>query len=161
ARAGLTARYCRSCSVTVMSVEQSKEHHPARTALKYGPIVASTRSDHGPLPPVAFDCVRLIFVRAGSAIAIREFGTQHVKVGEVVLHDTHTLFGAEPEGRITTSTVSFVPDYLADVTFWKYVQYVCDRLDAKQFFETRHSEPAHVLHVGEERVDLLAARRDP
>jgi len=144
-----------------MSVEQSKEHHPARTALKYGPIVASTRSDHGPLPPVAFDCVRLIFVRAGSAIAFREFGTQHVNLGDVVVLAPHTLCGAEPEGRITTTTVYIDPDYLADVTFWKYVQYVCDRLDAKQFFETRHSEPAQVLHLGEERVDLLAAWLDP
>lgn len=85
-----------------MSAEQNKAQHPARTVLRYGPIMARTAQIMVLIPPVAFDCVKVIFARTGSAIAFSEFGTQHVNVGDVVVLAPHTLCGAEPERRITT-----------------------------------------------------------
>ena len=70
----------------------------------FSPVVARTRSHHVPVDPVAFDCVKLIVVRTGSALLFSEFGTRHVKVGDVVLLAAQTLCGAEPEGSVTTTS---------------------------------------------------------
>ncbi|MDN5757560.1 MAG: hypothetical protein L0H59_03375 [Tomitella sp.] len=71
----------------------------------FWPVVARTESLHRPREPIAYDCVKLIFVRAGSAIVFSEFGERPVRVGDVVLLAANTLCGAEPEGWVTTTTL--------------------------------------------------------
>ena len=72
----------------------------ARTSDKeeYSPLAARTQSHHIPVDPVAFNCVKIIVVRAGSARLFSEFGRQHINVGDVVVLAANTLCGAEPEG---------------------------------------------------------------
>lgn len=66
------------------------------------------------MEPVAYDRVKLIIVRSGSAIVFSEFGQQPVTVGDVVVLAAHTLCGGEPEGLVTITTVYLDGDYLAD-----------------------------------------------
>ena len=53
---------------------------PEDAARMFAPIVARTSVHHEPAEPVAHDCVKLIFVRAGSAIVFSEFGQRPVKM---------------------------------------------------------------------------------
>ena len=58
---------------------------------RFAPVVARTRSIHHPIAPVAYDCVKLIFVRAGSAILLSEFGEKPVTIGDVVMLGANTV----------------------------------------------------------------------
>lgn len=69
-------------------------------------ILARTRTVHRAVGPVAYDCVKVIVVRDGSAILFSEFGQKPVTVGDVILLGANTLCGSEPEGHITVTTVS-------------------------------------------------------
>ena len=71
----------------------------------FSPVVARTESIHRRRDPIAYDCVKLIFVRAGSAWLFSEFGERPVRVGDVVLLAANTLCGAEPEQRVTVTTL--------------------------------------------------------
>src|SRR5690625_4211732 len=53
----------------------------------------------------AYDCVKVIVVRDGSAILLSEFGQQPVKSGDVILLGSNVLCGSEPEGHVTATTV--------------------------------------------------------
>ncbi|WP_346728289.1 AraC family transcriptional regulator [Microbacterium lacticum] len=117
--------------------------------------MARTRSDYAPVAPMAFDCVKIIVVRAGGAILFSEFGTQHVNIGDVIVLAANTLCGAEPEGSVTTTTVYLDRDYVVDQVFWQYAEQFIDRLDAKRFLEARYTEPAQVIRLGEEHAGLL------
>lgn len=128
-------------------------HHNNEAA--FAPVVARTRSDYVPVPPIAFDCVKIIVIRAGGAILFSEFGTQHVNIGDVVVLAANTLCGAEPEGWVTTTTLYLDRDYVIDQVFWQFAEQFTDRLDAKRFLDTRYTEPAQVLRLGEDRVGLL------
>lgn len=72
---------------------------------EYQPLLAHTRTFHRPASPVAYDCVKVIVVRAGSALLFSEFGTGHVNVGDVVVLAANTLCEAEPEDWVTTTTL--------------------------------------------------------
>ena len=61
-------------------------------------FVARSRTFHSAVAPVAYNCVKLIFIRAGSAILLSEFGDKPVSVGDVVALGANTLCGSEPEG---------------------------------------------------------------
>ncbi len=121
----------------------------------FSPLIARTQTAHSPLDAVAFDCVKIIVVRSGSAILLSELGTRHVKVGDVVVLASNTLCGAEPEGWITTTTLYLDHDYVVDQVFWQYAARFADRLDAQRFLETYYAEPAQILRVGEDRAGLL------
>lgn len=121
----------------------------------FSPLIARTRTDHAPTTPVAFDCVKIIVVRAGGARLLSEFGCLHVNVGEVIVLAANTLCGAEPEGWITTTTLYLDRDYVIDQVFWQYAEQFTDRLDAKTFLDTRYAEPAQVIRLGEDRAGLL------
>lgn len=121
----------------------------------FSPLVARTRTAHSPLDAVAFDCVKIIVVRSGSAILLNELGTRHVKVSDVVVLASNTLCGAEPEGWVTTTTVYLDHDYMVDQVFWQYAAQFADRLDAQRFLETYYAEPAQILRVEEDRAGLL------
>lgn len=128
--------------------------NPDRTR-GFTPIVARTRTIHRPIRPIAYDCVKLIFVRAGSAILLSEFGEKPVSVGNVVALAANTLCGSEPEGSITVTTVYLDRDYVIDQVFWQHAALLADRWDAQDFADELYSESAQVLHLGEDRAGML------
>lgn len=81
------------------------------------PVLARTRSIYHPVGPVAYDCVKLIFVRHGSAILLSEFGERPVTIGDVIMLGASTLCGSEPEGSITVTTLYLDRDYVIDKVF--------------------------------------------
>ncbi|GAB3062900.1 hypothetical protein GCM10027079_32290 [Sediminivirga luteola] len=122
---------------------------------EFHPIIARTRTIHSPIGPVAYDCVKLIFVRHGSAILLSEFGEKPVNVGDVVALGSNTLCGSEPEGFITVTTLYLDRDYVVDQVFWQHAALLADRLDAQDFADELYSEPAQILHLGEDRAGML------
>lgn len=105
--------------------------------------------------PVAYDCVKVIVVRDGSAVLFSEFGRKPVAVGHVIVLGANTLCGSEPEGHITTTTVYLDTDYVIDQVFWQYASLLHDRLDAQDFAATIYTEPAQILRLGESRAGML------
>lgn len=119
------------------------------------PIIARIRCDLFPVDPLAFDCVKFIVVRGGSAILFSEVGTRHVNFGDVVVLAPNTLCGAEPEGWVTTTTIYLDRDYIVDQVFWQYAARFGTRNDASRFLETQYVQPAQVVRLGEERAGTL------
>lgn len=122
----------------------------------FRPILARTRTVHRPIGPVAYDCVKLIVVRAGSALLYcRHFKEQIISIGDVVLIGPGVLVGSEPEGFNTVTTVYLDTDYVVDQLYWQYVGLLQDRLDAQELADSLYCEPTQILRLGEERVGLL------
>lgn len=121
----------------------------------YSPLIARTRTIDRPVGPVAYDCVKVIVVRSGSAILFSEFGQKPVKTGDVILLGANTLCGSEPEGHITVTTIYADTDYVIDQVFWQHAGLLQDRLDAQDFAATVYTEPAQILRLGEDRAGLL------
>ncbi|GAA1370052.1 MULTISPECIES: helix-turn-helix transcriptional regulator [Micrococcales] len=116
---------------------------------------AVNRTIYRSVGPVAYDFVKLIVVRDGSAILFSEFGEHPINVGDVVLLAANTLCGSEPEGHITVSTIYADSDYVLDQLFWQHVDMLCDRLDTQDFADTIYTEPAQILRLGEHRAGML------
>lgn len=121
----------------------------------YRPVMARSRTVHHPIGPVAYDCVKLIFVRSGSAVLLSEFGEKPVTVGDVIALAANTLCGSEPEGSITVTTIYLDRDYIIDQVFWQHAALLADRLDAQDFADELYSEPAQILVLGEDRAGML------
>ncbi|WP_282836736.1 helix-turn-helix domain-containing protein [Microbacterium flavum] len=121
----------------------------------YTPIVVRTRTDHLAIAPIAFDCVKLIVVRAGGALLSGEFGNRNVEVGDVIVLAANTLCGAEPEDWITATTLYIDRDYVIDQVFWQHAAQFRDRRDAVDFLDTHYSQPAQVIRIGEDRAGIL------
>ncbi len=121
----------------------------------YQVLLARTLTVHRPVAPVAYDCVKLIVVRDGSAILFSEFGEQPVSLGDVVLLGANVLCGSEPEGQITVTTLYLDTDYVVDQFFWQHAAVLADRLHAQGFVEEVYSEPAQILHLGKDRSGML------
>lgn len=119
------------------------------------PVLAQTRTIRVPMTPIAYDCVKLIFVRHGSAILLSEFGEKPVNVGDVVVLAATTLCGSEPEGSITVTTLYLDRDYVIEQVFWQHAAHLADRLDTQDFIDEVYSEPAQVLQLGEDRAGML------
>lgn len=122
---------------------------------RFLPVLARTRTIHRPVGPVTYDCVKLIFVRHGSAVLFSEFGEKPVTTGDVVMLGANTLCGSEPEGSITVTTLYLDRDYVTDQVFWQHAALLYDRLDAQDFMDAQYSEPAQILHLGEDRAGML------
>ncbi len=123
---------------------------------QYQPVVARTSTMHGSaVGPVAYDCVKVIIVRDGSAFLFGEFGQRPVKVGDVILLGANVLCGSEPEGHITVTTIYLDSDYVLDQVRWQYAGLLCDHLDAQGFADTIYTEPAQFLRLGEDRAGML------
>lgn len=123
--------------------------------LRFQPILARTRTFHGPVGPVAYDCVKLVVVRDGSALIYSEFGERYANVGDVLLLGANVLCGARPEGHITVTTMYLNTDYVLDQLFWQYVDLLRDRFSAQRFADTIYTEPAQLMRLGEDRTGLL------
>lgn len=119
------------------------------------PLSAFTRTIQRPSDPAAYDCVRIIVVRDGTAVVFSEFGQQPVSFGDTVLLGPSVLCGIEPEGQVTIMTIYIDTDLALDQFFWQYSAILHDRLDAQGFAEKVYSEPAQVLHLGRDRAGLL------
>src|SRR5699024_8617731 len=109
-----------------------------------------TRTVHRWWGHVAYDCVILIVIRAGSAILFSEFGERPIRPGDVVLLGANVLCGSEPEGHVTVTTIYADTDFLLDQLFWQHADVLRDRLDAQGLADAIYTEPAQVLRLGEE-----------
>lgn len=142
-----------------MKSENRAEQRPVNQLKKgrkvYSPLLARSETHNQPVGPIAFDCVKLIVIRAGSARLFNETAFIHVNVGDVVVLAANTLCGAEPEGRVTTTTIYLDSDYVIDQIFWQYAAQFRDRLDASDFLDEQHSEPTQLLRIGEESIGQL------
>ncbi len=121
----------------------------------YQPLLARTISLHHAVGPVAYDCVKVIVVRDGSAILFSEFGQCPVKPGDVVLLSPNVLCGSEPEGHITATAIYADTDYVLDQVRWQYVDHIHDRFHAQEFVDKVYTEPAQILRLGEDRAGML------
>ncbi|MGO3022188.1 MAG: helix-turn-helix transcriptional regulator [Brevibacterium sp.] len=121
----------------------------------YRPIVARSRSIREPIAPIAYDRVKLVLVRHGSAILLSEFGEKPVTIGDVVLLAANTLCGSEPEGSITVTTVYLDRDYVIDQVFWQHAALLTDRWQARDFAEELYSTSAQILRLGADRAGVL------
>ncbi|MCW3157686.1 hypothetical protein [Micropruina sonneratiae] len=99
--------------------------------------------------------MRVMVIWDGSAIIFSEFGQQAVKLGDVIVLGANTLFGGEPEDRVTLTTIYADTDYVIDQVFWQHVGILHDRLDAQDFAATNYTEPAQILRLGEDRAGML------
>lgn len=126
-----------------------------RESVEYQVLLARTQTVHRPIGPLAFDCVKVIVVRDGSAILFSEFGQKPVTVGDVVMLGPNVLCGSEPEGHITVTTIYADTDYLIDQAFWQYARVLHDRLDAPTFVKETFTEPAQIIRLGVDHVGLL------
>lgn len=115
---------------------------------------ARTRTIHRPIGAAAYDCVRIMLVRDGTAIVFSEFGEQPVSFGDAVLLGPSVLCGVEPEGMLTFSTIYIDTDLALDQFYWQYSAILHDRLDARGFAEKVYSEPAQILHLGRDHAGL-------
>lgn len=126
-----------------------------RTSLAYSPIVVRTGSIQRTSRPSAFDCIRIIVIRDGSAFLQDDFGKKIVTVGHVVILGANVRCTTVPEGHVTSTVIFIDPDYIADQVFWQYAHVLHDLLDAKDFLSMLYSEPAQVLKIGEGQVGRL------
>ena len=136
-------------------VASGKSPERVESWLRCEPIIARTATIHQPMAPAAYDCVKLVVVRDGSALLLSEFGQRFVTVGDVVVLNANVLCGSEPESHITTTTIYLDTDYVIDQVFWQHAWLLHDRLDAERFTNAVYSEPSQVLRLGEDRTGML------
>ncbi|MGO3153451.1 MAG: helix-turn-helix domain-containing protein [Galactobacter sp.] len=129
--------------------------YPNLNKSAYRPVQARNSTVYAAISPVAHSCVKLIFVRHGSAILFSEFGEKPVTAGDVIVLAANTLCGSEPEGSITVTTLYLDRDYVIDQFFWQYAALLTDRVDAQDFADELYAEPAQILRLGEDRVRTL------
>lgn len=148
-------RTARISPIFISSGSTPKDSRRNDTSRDFHPVFARTRTIHRPIGPVAFDCVKVIIVRDGSALLFSEFGQRIVTVGDVVVLGANVLCASEPEGHITTTTIYLDTDFVIDQVFWQHAWLLRDRLDAQRFTEAVYSEPSQVLRLGEDRAGML------
>ncbi len=122
---------------------------------RFLPVLARTRSIRRPVGPMVYDCLKLVFVRSGSAIVFSEFGHQPVSFGDAILIGPNVLFSAEPEDYVTLTAIYVDTDFALDQFFWQHSTVLHDRLDAQGFAEKVYSEPAQVLRLGRDRAGMV------
>lgn len=125
---------------------------PSRTdstgsAADYASVRAETKTFRRPIAPLAYDCVKLMLIRDGSAILFSEFGEQFARAGDLVALHPSTLCGCTPEGPVTVTTLYLDTDYLLDQVFWQYAASLVDRLAGRAFGMQRYSLPAALVRL--------------
>lgn len=135
-----------------MATEPGSRPVSSLVSSRYWPILARTATVNRPVGPVAFDCVQMSFVRAGSASVFSEFGRRRVREGDAVLLCPNTLWGSEPDDWITVTTVYIDNDFLVDQVFWKHAPELTDRLQTQELLAERYVDTAQVIRLGSERA---------
>ena len=124
------------------------------------PIVAQTRIVRRPVSPVAYDCVKVIVIRDGSAVLRGDFQPRPVTVGDVVVLSPNTLCGGEPEGNVTATAIYLDTDYMLDQLFWQRVHLLPDRHSARRLAKLLHPDPMRVLRVSQAHIERLTPLLD-
>lgn len=124
------------------------------------PFIAKTTQIKAPVSPIAFDYVKIITVRDGSAVVFSEFGRKSVKFGDVIVLAANVPCGSEPEDYVTATTIYVDTDYVLDQVRWQYAGLLRDRLDVQGLAEAMYSEPVQILRLGEDRVSELTSWLD-
>lgn len=132
----------------------------ARAALAYVPFAMRTHRLSSRGAPFACDCVRIVFVRGGSAFLRVAHKDRSVALGDAVLIAANTVFGAVPEGRAVATTVCLDTDYALDQFFWQHSDVLADRHAARGFAETILANPVQVIRLGQARLESLATPLD-
>lgn len=119
------------------------------------PIVARTTAIDRPVGPMTYDCIKVVVVRSGSATLFSEFGEKRVRAGDVAVLAPNVLCGSQPDRRITVTTIYIDRRYLIDQFYWQHSGEVRDYLDAANYLEARYTDPAQILHLGQQRAEHL------
>src|SRR5690625_7281008 len=83
-------------------VTSGKSPERVESWLRCEPIIARTATIHQPMAPAAYDCVKLVVVRDGSALLLSEFGQRFVTVGD---RSEERRVGKECRSRRVTDTI--------------------------------------------------------
>lgn len=126
----------------------------------FSPIVTRTQTICALAAPIAFNCVKFIVVRDGSATLFSEHGNLRVSVGDVVVLDENTRCGAEPDGQFTATTLYLDRDYIIDHVFWQYSAVFSHRNDASRFLETQYPVPTMLARIGADQTAHLSPLLD-
>lgn len=121
----------------------------------FTPLTARTSTVLRPVEPVAYNCVKLMVIRSGSAILLSEFGETPVRDGDVILLAANILCGSEPEGQVTTTVIYLDTDFLVDQLFWQHSAWLKDYLDAQVLAETIYTEPAQIMRLGKDHKEKM------
>ncbi|WP_145000521.1 helix-turn-helix domain-containing protein [Kocuria rhizophila] len=109
---------------------------------------------------MVYDCLKIVFIRSGSAIVFSEFGRQAVSVGDAILLGPNVLFSSEPEELVTFTSIYVDTDFALDQFFWQHSAVLHDRFDAPGFAEKVYSEPAQILRLGRDRAGTVVSWLD-
>ncbi|GAA1455430.1 helix-turn-helix transcriptional regulator [Nesterenkonia lacusekhoensis] len=141
--------------MTTVASQNGEPGPTLRQKQSFSALTARSGAFHAPFGPWAYDCMKLVVVRSGAAIITTELGPDLVHAGDCLLLSPDVLFGGEPEGLFTATTIYVDTDYLADQVFWQYSNIVNDRLDALGMAETLYAEPVQILKLGPERAGAM------
>lgn len=108
---------------------------------RYGPMAVETREFRRAVPPVAFDCVKLLLIRDGSTILTTESDTTFASEGDLVFLRTATLCGGTPEQTVTVSTLYIDTDYLFELWVWQLAPIGLDRESLRAYTTRREFLP--------------------
>ncbi len=109
------------------------------------PLFARTHCFHRAVRPTAYDCVKLVTVRDGSALVFSEFGARHARSGDVILVSANAQYGAQPEGHFRVTVVDIDLDFVLDQFFWQNFDLVQDRSASQSVAETIYTEPRSTM----------------
>lgn len=104
---------------------------------------------------MAYDWVRLVFLRSGTAIIYSEFGERPLRPGNVLLLGPNVLAGCHPEEPVKETTIFLDRDYLVDKVFWQHSGVLTDRMEAYELLDEPYVEPAQVLHLLDEDYEKV------
>lgn len=126
----------------------------------YRPFLADTQVLRRPMGPSAYDWVRVLLIRDGSAILIHDSQAEPVAIGNAVLIGPREQCRFEPEEPVTLTTVYLDSDYVADQVFWQHSGFFPDRNAAVAAVEEIYPDPVQVVRLGEHQMKNLAPLLD-
>lgn len=113
----------------------------------FEPMLARTTTIRRAVAPVAYDCVKLIFIREGSVLLYSKFGERGAKAGDVVVLGANISCGAHPLEPVTATTIYLDLDYVLDQIFWRYIAHTRDRLSTQSLLTAIYAEPAQIVSL--------------
>ncbi len=119
------------------------------------PVASLTRVARRRVEPTAYDCVRFLLIRHGSAILCGDCLHHPIRVGDVTLIAPQIVLGYEPEGTASVTTLSIDTDYLIEHLFWQHLDLLPDRDAARDLAAKLYPDPVQVLRPGEREVERL------